>query len=256
MDLRAPIARRLALVVASPDDRGALLVAAALRARLGDAVRVVTPEELVLAPGWNHALGDAGGATETTLASGLVLRDGDLRFVLSRARAVSAPHFARSRPEDLDYALSELHALLFSWLASLACPVVNRPHAQGLAGRERSSFEWSALAARAGLPVRGFEAAFGRSPAFAQEPVGPPAARALVVGGEVHGDLPAGLPSGCLRLARCAGCDLLEASFATGRDGSLRVASVSPFPALDTRADADRVARWLISSTSAGEEAA
>lgn len=288
-DVPTPI--RHALVVASPHDGGALAVGAALRRRLGQSVRVLSPEELVLSPRWVHAVSDEGDSTETTLADGLVLRDREIRFVLCRVRALSAPHFARSLPDDRDYAVSELHALFLSWLASLPCPVVNRPHAQGLAGRERSPFEWLALAARAGLRVRGFSlttnarrdpcpgwiphgvadgvrlwsfdaspslprALLGRSPTLFLEPIGPPCPRALVVGGDVLGDVPAHVASGCLRLAASVGCELLEVRFGTGRGGDLRVTDVTHFPPLEARPEADCVADWLVSKTTSVSEAA
>lgn len=143
------------LVLAHPGDRTAAAVAAWLRRRAGsDRVCIATPEELFLARRWSHALGEAGVRTRIELANGIILGDPPPGAVLDRLRFVRPPQFARGTAEDREYATMELHALLLSWLASLSCPIVNRPSPRGLGGAERGRLEWLRVAQAAGLPVR------------------------------------------------------------------------------------------------------
>jgi hypothetical protein len=216
------------LVLAHVGDDTAAEVVVRLRRRVGPAcVTVVTPEELVLAPGWSHTIDEAGARSRIRLADGEVLGDPEPVAVLDRLRFIAAPHFASAPDLDREYATTELHALLLSWLASLPCAVVNRPSPRGLGGADRSRLEWLRLANDAGFRVRatrattnardlgiaswpsrpsvGREAAGleadvpdghaagaipprGRRPATFAEPLESGRARLLVVGDDVVGD--------------------------------------------------------------------
>ena len=216
------------LVLAHIGDDTAAEVAFRLRRRVGPSrVRIVTPEELVLAPSWAHALDDAGPRTRIRLANGEVIGDPQPIAVFNRLRFVTAIQFDVAATVDREYATMELHALLLSWLASLRCPVVNRPSPRGLGGDDRTILEWLRLANRAGLPVRAMRATTdgrglavaawpsrpyavggspdpgqagddvtdgavvlprGRRPAVFAEPLDPARARLLVVGDRVLAD--------------------------------------------------------------------
>ena len=231
------------LVLAHPQDETALRVYCALRARYAPGrVRLISSDELVLAPKWVHRVDADAAATELSLANGERLDSGAATLVFNRIRYVSMPHFARARPADRDYAVMEMHALLRSWLSSLPCPVVNRATPSGLYGAERTVPEWLALAGRAGLPVRGFRfttsprrwpvsgylpyaageggsgaplhpALVGRSPVLYLEPTSGELRRVLVAGRHVAGDVPDHLKEACRRLRELSGSDLIECRF-------------------------------------------
>jgi hypothetical protein len=235
------------LVLAHIGDDTAAEVALRLRRRVGPArVRVVTPEELVLAPSWAHVIDGSGVRTRIRLASGEVIGEPGPLAVFNRLRFVTPIQFDGAATADREYATMELHALVLSWLASMGCPVVNRPSPRGLGGDDRTTLEWLRLASRAGLPVRamrattdgrGFAVAAwparpyavrgspdpgngggddtggtvvlprGRRPALFAEPVDPERARLLVVGDRVLAD------------------PILEAGLAALRAGAQRLAA-------------------------------
>lgn len=167
------------LVLAHIGDDTAVEVALRLHRRVGPArVRMVTPEELVLAPSWAHAIDEAGVRTRIHLANGEVVGDPEPVAVFNRLRFATAIQFDEAATADREYATMELHALLLSWLASLPCPVVNRPSPRGLGGDDRTTLEWLRIASRAGLPVRAMRATTdGRGLAVANWPSRPYAVR-------------------------------------------------------------------------------
>jgi hypothetical protein len=83
-------------------------------------VRIVTPEELVLAPSWAHVIDEAGARTRIRLANGEVIGDPQPVAVFNRLRFATAIQFDAAATADREYATMELHALLQSWLASFA----------------------------------------------------------------------------------------------------------------------------------------
>jgi hypothetical protein len=261
------------LVLAHADDRPALRVRAALVRRHGAAsVALVSADALALAPVWEHRLWD--GEDDDTLRSviglpdGRTLEDATVGVVFNRLRRIEAPHFARAKPADRDYAGAELYSLALSWLASLRAPVVNPVSTRALFGPERSAVEWLCAFAEAGLAPRGLAmrtsardgpprgdwwacrvapestnslvpagepmpaSLLGRRPAIYLEPVAAPAGRARVVGDRGLGDAPEETHGGTLRLARRLGCDLLEVDFGRTPSGGLRAATATVCPGL------------------------
>lgn len=215
------------LILAHLDDLSAVRLHCALRAQVAPHdVRIVSVEELALAPYWTHALGSREVRTSIRLADGTTIGSDDLELVVQRLRTVPVPHFAGAKDTDRAYAATELHALLLSWLASLPCPVVNTPDACSFGGRERGPIEWAVLAARAGLPTRALRVATSarrlghaagwlavplrRGPIVELEPATNVRRRILVAGERVIGDLDGDTARACARLARDAGCRLLE----------------------------------------------
>jgi hypothetical protein len=182
------------LVLAHIGDDTAVEVALRLHRRVGPArVRIITPEELVLAPSWAHVIDEAGVRTRIHLANGEVIGDPQPVAVFNRLRFAAAIQFDGAATADREYATMELHALLLSWLASLPCPVVNRPSPRGLGGDDRTTLEWLRIASRAGLPVRAMRATTdGRVLAVAAWPSRPYAMRGSPdpgqAGDEVIGD--------------------------------------------------------------------
>jgi hypothetical protein len=237
------------LIIAHLGDETALRVSAKLQARHGRRrVKLVSSDELVLAPYWDHRLEGSSVSTELRLSDNTVLNSTSIDVVFNRLMAVPMPHFASATEMDRDYAAREMHALCLSWLASLPCPVVNAPTPTSLGAQARSHAEWLLCAGKAGLPVQGycfttdprwsrkkdylpyrwcrdgqnhaflFERAHGlsvcREPRVYLEPLSEPQESVLIAGTYVIGRL-AGLYHEQLKyLGRITGCDLLQVTFA------------------------------------------
>jgi hypothetical protein len=134
-------------VVASERDPA---VAALLDRWAPHAARVLSPRDLST-PGWRHHVGGAG--EEWAVVSAERVPAGEIRGVLTRLPRVGADDLLHIVPEDRDYVAAEMNAFLLSWLTRLGCPVVNRPTATSLMGRNLGRERWLVLAARAGLPI-------------------------------------------------------------------------------------------------------
>lgn len=76
-----------------------------------------------------------------------------IRGVLTRLYAVTEHELPQIAPEERAYVASEMTAFLLAWLASLRCPVLNRPTASSLCGPSWSTEQWLIEGARAGLRV-------------------------------------------------------------------------------------------------------
>ena len=126
------------LVIADPDDRGALRVVRALRQRADLSVELISTDQLLLAQNWVH---DPLGETEITLGNGSTLTNATIGAVLCRIRHVDPPQFARARRPDRIYAQGEFYSLILSWLEQLGAKVHNRPHAGSLCGIRSSPLE-------------------------------------------------------------------------------------------------------------------
>ena len=159
----------LFVILCHVDDDVAAAVGAGLIHRVGPSrVRMVTMEELVLAPSWVHRVGDpsAGGGDCVRLPDGFELRGEGVAVVFNRLRYVYASNFAAAKKVDRDYAASEMHALALSWLDALPCALINRPSPQGLSGRQLSLVAWKLLAMQAGFSVGGKSPLCEQQPAF------------------------------------------------------------------------------------------
>lgn len=243
------------LVLAHLDDTGAVRVFKALRERLGPhGVKLVSSEEIVMAPGWSHAVDPETTESSLRLADGGEVHDSALTLVFQRLRYLPMPHFALAAAADRDYATMEMHALVLSWLTGLSCPVINPPATQGLAGREPGFLEWMKSAGDAGLPTLAFRLGTnarrlaadsfephppstlmrtsqsvsshgdrlqhpGRSPIAYLEPLHPQRRTAVVVGDQVLGDPPPQTKAACRRLARARDLSMLELEFGQGAGG-------------------------------------
>ncbi len=145
------------LILTHLGDPTALRVCSVLRSRHGEsAVRLVSAQEMSLAPAWRHRLGRDGVLTELAPAQGPPLRSDRIGIVFNRLRFAEVPQFQGARARDRDYAHMETAALWLSALAALPCPVVNPATPRNLGGRDRGRAEWMALASKAGLPVSGY----------------------------------------------------------------------------------------------------
>jgi len=241
------------LILAHADDRLALRVYAALRARHGPEVaKIVSDEELVFAPHWCHHINGEHVGTEIELTDGTRLESDKIGVVLNRLRSVDKKHFAGSPDVDLRYAVMETHALWLSWLASLPCPVINPATPRGLSAPERGEAEWMLLAGVAGLPTRGWQLStntrrfsnrdyvaqsvssgfrkteddgdrspltVGRAPSLFLEPVEDGPCVVNLAGERVVGPLAGVWDQQLLALGKASGCALLEVVFALKKEG-------------------------------------
>lgn len=252
------------LVLAEPGDH----LAQRLVATTADAVETVwlTPHDLVAAR-WEHRLtASAGSGRPNAVAESRVYHRGrwrDLRRVsatLNRLRVSPPPAAVFSSDADREYAVAERHAMLLSVLAALPGVVVNRPVPPSLAGADLTLAGWLALAASVSLPVRGTALTTDARrhpragwlacswPQAAPLPPGVPAGprpviwlapvstphRCWVVGeAVVPGDATAASFANevdVVRLARAAGCALLEVGLARDDAGRIVVVGADPSP--------------------------
>lgn len=265
------------VILALPDDRPALRLAAVLKARYGsEHVALIAGDVLILARRWLHRIENGRVRSEVQLADGQCLTDVPGSVIVNRLCQISLPHFARAKPADRDYAASELQALLLSWLHALRCPIYNRPSPAGLAGPDFGQLQWLMYAAKAGLPVRRMTfttngrrssaqlskpyraaadliclepldpAAAASGPLLYCEDVTSPPESVLIVGDRIVGALPTGLAAPCRDFARSIGCDLLQLWLAQSRDsGEAVVVGVSAFPDFSGAGDLEAVCDLL-----------
>jgi hypothetical protein len=226
------------VILAQTRDAAAAALAERWCARGGNA-GVLTGEDLTR-PGWRHEPGARGAGS--AVVGGRTIQTGEIHAVLTRVVAITANDLPSIHPQDVVYAAAEGHAFLVAWLASLPCPVVNRPTPACLAGPAWSAEQWGRRARRLGIPV----AAMVRSVPEQVRPVEPTLAIDIVgadcfAGGEPAGETPHGRLA--LTLARDASVDLLRVTF-TGdpeRETELRFAGASPIIDLTAPAVADAV---------------
>ena len=252
--------------------------------RRGEPVELVAGEELALARRWVHEVGNDRTHTHIELQDGRMLSDESVRGVFNRLRGTTMPHFANASQPDQDYASSELHALLLSWLASLRCPVANPACARGISGAMRSPVEWAHLASRAGLPVRrqllasragatphrgllahrfphsqlsttefvpwGDRALVGDEPTVFLERVQESRQRVLVVGNDVFGAPFPHWTEPCRRLARDAGVTVLDIEISERLNGANEwvVSQVETHPPALPREGIQAIVRHLCQS--------
>jgi hypothetical protein len=141
------------VILAHPDDDGALWLDEALR-RLGMAdVEFVTVEQLVFSRRIVHRMADTGDTGAIHLADGRVLRPEAISGLVNRVRHLPVQHFAGAAPGDREYAAAELSAFMLAWLNGVAGRVINPPRPLALDGSACEPTTLVHLAAMAGLPT-------------------------------------------------------------------------------------------------------
>jgi hypothetical protein len=225
------------LVLCEETDYSALWAADAMRGR-GHAVKVVTGADLADAVGWQHRVGSTADC-EIRLADGALLCSRDTGGVLNRLFGVPTAWIRRLDGDDREYALQEMHALYLSWLHALPGPVLNPPTPQGLCGNWRHISAWTALAVRAGLPVRPFCQESPHEPGGCEHAASAAATLCVIDGRAIGPDVlaaPFGAASVCL--ARAAGAPLLGIDFAPCPGGMWQMVGASVMPDLINGGDA------------------
>lgn len=119
----------------------------------GRRVDVVTASALDAVTRWEHRVGEHGTSIEAELPDGRRVSGRERQPILNRLFYAPTERLNRIGGADRDYAAQEMQALFLSWLHAMPGPMLNRPTPQGLGGNLRHPSAWTALAARAGLPV-------------------------------------------------------------------------------------------------------
>lgn len=198
---------------------------ATLRAALGNLpespeVRLMAPADLS-APGWTHHPGDPAAGL-LTLADG-PYRASEITAVLPALDAVWPADLPHVQPADRAFVAAEMTAFLRDWLATLDCPVLDRPTTLTLSGPAGERAAWSAAAAALGVPDRQATAvprerlltltvAVGRIMGPAPGPPAPPS-------GLRPGPVMAAAAATALALTRAAGVAAARLTFTTGTGG-------------------------------------
>ena len=215
------------VVVASRNDPAAQALAARWASRHGCEVALLTGADLSVA-GWSHRV----GAPDQSVAvlEGRRIRPGDIDGVLTRLAYVAPDELPHIAEGDRAYAAQEMTAFLLSWLSSLACPVLNPPWPDCLAGPGWTQEKWLLSAERIGIPVQPLT----RLVVWEDEPAplpGPsaPLARASVAGRDCFGDVDPALAEHALRLAGASGARLLNVYFTSAR-ADARMVGVDLWP--------------------------
>lgn len=130
---------------------------------------------------------------------------------------------------EREYQAAEFHALLTFLLASLPCPVINRPTSMSLTGPYASPLGWYHLAGRLGVPVADVHF---NSEQFANPFANPPRGESVEVTylqGKILSAATGEVVDYTQALARAAGVEYLRATF-TRRGEGVQLLSVSTVP--------------------------
>ena len=218
------------LVVAGRFSAGASDLAARWTAQ-GRQVALVTCADLS-ARGWNYLAGSPDRLA--AVAGGQVLPVESISGVLNYLPIIGEADLSHIVAADRAYVATEMTAFLLAWLASLPCPVLNRPAPGCLTGPGWSQERWLATAARLDIAVLPLARATTNGAETADEARWPAAVTVTVIGERCFGTTDAALSEQARRLATAGGVALLAAHF--GADGALRGVTPWPFavaPALD-----------------------
>ena len=241
------------VVVASRHDEVARVFA---ERHATDGVALLTPEDLSR-PGWSLSLGTSGWEPDgTAVVAGRLVRSVDIAGVLTRLPRVSAAELTRIVAADRRYVAAEMTAFLLAWLASLSCPVLNRPTPSCLAGPNWWPERWVHLATRLGVPTRaarcgslttpwdaGDDAEDG-NPDPAAPPIASPLVTVTVVGRRCLGPAADRLAGAARRLAAAAGADLLAVHF-DGAEPESRLVAADLWPDVSSPIVAEAVMAHL-----------
>ena len=209
------------LVTCQNGDADAVLLASRLRELGLEPLELVLATDLVHGARWEHRVGVWGSRTRLRLADGREIDSDDVDSIVNRLLWITADGFLGASDADREYAGSELHAIVQSWLEGFGPRAVNRPAGLGLSGPWRTPEQWRALARDLGVDIRSFP-----------EPPEVPLelAQVLVIDGQIVEDceVPASVRSDALRFAAALDHDLIELRF----DDRWRFADATLMPGL------------------------
>jgi hypothetical protein len=225
------------VIVANQHDPTARWLASRWQAQ--DAL-VLMPNDLS-SPGWRYY---GGAGKSRAIIGGREVSSEDIQGVLTRMPAVFEWELGHIVPADRQYVAAEMNAFLVAWLASLSCPMLNRPHASSISGPGWNHEQWVALAAQLGIPVRPVH----RSTLLASgQPATEPTCKLIVVGDRCFGAAASQLTDSARSLAAAAGTALLGVQF-NGPDADAKLLTASLWPDVGSPEIADAMLRWLLRS--------
>lgn len=220
-------------VVARVDDT----IAVDLTARwAAHGARLLTCNDLSTA-GWRHYLGHPDSSAAVVGGETVPVRT--ISGVYTRLGGVTAGDLGYIAGEDREYVASEMTAFLVAWLASLPCPVLNRPTPECPAGPNWRQEKWVYIAAKLGMRVRPVH-----RPTYPTNDINQHAATVTVVGPHCFGAVEAQLMVGAQRLADAAGVDLLAVHF-DGPEAGSAFLSADLWPDVTAPDVADAVLQYL-----------
>lgn len=200
-------------VLARSGDEAACAFAARWTAQ---GARLLSPQDLSTA-GWRYHL--ESPEISTAVIGGQVVPVSEISGVWTRLHSVVPQDLGHIVAEDREYVAVEMTAFLVAWLASLTCPILNRPTPECAAGPNWRREQWVHTAALLGMPVLPMQRGTPRAGGEAKEPSRDPAT-VTVVGPRCFGSVDAQLMVGAQRLADAARVDLLAVHFAGPEAGS------------------------------------
>jgi hypothetical protein len=202
------------LAICDPADAAGRWAVAGLRRR-GLPIELIAPDEVFLGVRLVHRVTRAGSQLALETRSGLIVRGDALRGVLNRMLTVPAGAVAAVAPGDRAYVAEELEAAVTSWMAGLACPVLNRPSPGLLFGRSYPAARWRQLGAAVGLPTAPWRFVTNEQP----EPPAQEAHTTAVIGDDVIDPPEPELALAARELVRRAGLGVAGLSFGAAAGG-------------------------------------
>ena len=222
------------LILCSSSDVPALWASHGLQAMGLHPISLVTPEILSSAIKLEHRVGNDGASISFKFMDGYGISDHNIRGVLNRLPGPPQGLINRFALADRDYALQEMTAFYLSWLNSLACPMLNRPTPQGLAGRWFHTSELVMLAHQSGLATPIYRQSGSDGAEAGYKPLAPPQARierVIVLEDEVFGaHPPTPVREGCSKLAKLCRTRLLGIDFFITSGGLWTFSHATPLP--------------------------
>jgi hypothetical protein len=179
---------------------------------------LLTPRDLSVT-GWRHRVSRPGHSTAVVDGQPVAVRR--IAGVLTRLARIGEEDLPQIAPAERSYVAAEMSAFLLCWLASLRCPVLNRPTPPALTSPCWAPERWVRLARDLGIPARPARRSI---PPLAAHRGGAPAGdgsghpdtgstTVTVVGGRCLGAADGELAAWARQLAAAAGVGLLAVRF-------------------------------------------
>jgi hypothetical protein len=188
--------------------------------------------------GWRDSL---GLAASTAVVGGREIAQEEIRGVLTRVPGIFEQELLHIISADRAYVAAEMTAFLTSWLSRLACPILNRPTPTSLSGPYWRPEQWTAVAARLGIPVCPVQrhVALASAGAPMQYIVEPGEVSVTIVGDRCFGSGNEEMMRHASRLAQAVKVNFLTVHFSSIASGALFLrANVWPDLSSDEIADA------------------
>jgi hypothetical protein len=197
-------------------------------------------------PGWCHRPGaPRDGAA---VVAGQVLPTGAIDGLLNRLPEVQPGDLTHIVLADREYVAQETNAFLLSWLATLPCPVLNRPDPGQDGSLHWLPVQWVRLATRLGIPVLPVSWRIapdgGAPPSDAQAGGGSAPVSVTVIGRRCAGEVDPVLAGYARRLSRASGLPLLGLTF-SGPGPESRLLAADPWPDVSAPPLAEAVRAYL-----------